>query len=94
MLETDEGSDAFVVSVWQEIEGLPRLTPLKIRALMRLPGSFLWPYQPLPPIGKTISFTGNLLTVEDGTAFVGVYDHSFFMEDDIDEFECLDNLMN
>ena len=62
--------------------------------MMRLPESFLWPYQPLPPVGKTISFTGKLLTVEDNIAFVGVYDHSFFMEDNIDEFECLDNLMN
>ena len=94
VLETDEGNDTFVVSVWQQIEGLPGLTPLKIRAMMRVPGSFLRPYQPLPAIGKIITFTGNLLTVEDGTAFIGVYDHSFFMEDDIDEFEYLDNLMN
>ena len=62
--------------------------------MMWLQGSFLWLYQPLPPIGKIISFTGNLLTVKDGIVVVGVYDYSFFMEDDIDEFEYLDNLMN
>ena len=92
VLDTDKSSETFVVSVWQQIMGLPGLTPLKIRAMMRLPESFLWPYQPLPSIGKTISFTGNLLTVEDDTAFVGVYNHSFFMEDDVDEVDYLEKI--
>ena len=94
VLANDESNDTFLVTVWQMIQGLSCLTPLKIRAMMRVPESFLWPYQPLPPIGKTISFSSNPLTVEDDTAFVDVYNHSFFMEDNIDEFECLENLMN
>ena len=92
VFETDEGNDSFVVKVWQHIFGVLFLSPLTIRAIMRLPDSFLRAYQPLPPVESTITFTGDLLTVENGIAFVAVHDHSYFFENEFDEFEQLDNL--
>ena len=52
------------------------------------------PYQPLPPVGKPVTFTRNLLTVENDTAFVGVYNLCFFLEDSVDEINYLKNMIN
>ena len=87
--ETDEGNDTFMVTVWQQIFGVPLLTPLRIRAMIWLPDSFLWTFQPLPPLESTITFTGNLLTVENGTALIAVDNHSYFVEDENDKFETM-----
>ena len=38
-----------------------------LRAMIRLTNSFLRPYQPLSPVESTITFTCDLLTVENGT---------------------------
>ena len=61
--------------------------------MIRLNDSFLRPVQALPPLHSTISFTRNLLTVENSTAFVTVDNHSYFVESEVDEFEDLDNNM-
>ena len=40
-----------------------------------------------------MTFTGDLLTVENGIAFVTVDDHSYFGGNEIDDFEEMDNNM-
>ena len=85
--ETDEGNDTFMVTVWQQIFGVPLLTPLRIRAMIWLPDSFLWTFQPLPPLESTITFTGNLLTVKNSTALIAMDNHSYFVEVESNKFQ-------
>lgn len=75
---TDETTDSFVVTVWQEIWGIPPLTPFTIRAIMSLNVNEERPYQRLPAPGTLIHFGGNLLTIQNGIAFVAVHYHSYF----------------
>ena len=93
VFETDEQNDTFTVKIWQDISGVPYLTPLMICAMIRVINGLLWPYYPLPPAEGLITFTGNLLTVENRTVFVAVDDHSCFVEDEIQMFEEQENLM-
>ena len=94
VFDIDEGNDTFMVKVWQYIFRVLHLAPLTIHAMICVPNGFLWSYQPLPPLGSLITFTGDLLTVENGMASVGVDDHSYFVEDEVQMFEELDNLMS
>ncbi|KAN0130931.1 hypothetical protein V8E53_011309 [Lactarius tabidus] len=71
----DESSDSFLVTVWQNIIGNNPLTPLTVRAIMSV---FENVTQPLPELYTTVSFCGELVTVEDSMTVVAVRDHSYF----------------
>ena len=85
VFEVDELNATIYVKAWQQIFGAPLLTPLTILAMMRPKDLFLREYQELPAIQSYISFTGDLLTVEIGTAWVLVDDHSYLTEVNPDE---------
>ena len=89
VIESDKSNDSFLVTSWQNMVGIPLLSPLTIRASIRLKDSFLRHFQPLPNPHSIIHFTGDLLTMKNNTAFVAVDDHSFY---DIqgDEFDTID----
>ena len=74
----DEETDSFIVNVWQEIWGIPPLTPITIRAIVSITHYDDRPYQHLPELHSIIHFGGDLLTIEDGTAFVALQYHSYF----------------
>ena len=38
--------------------------------------------------------SGNLLTIENGSAFITVDDHSYFVESEMDDFKDLDDKMS
>lgn len=91
VVDNDESDDSFTVTTWQDMVGIPLLSPLTTRATFRLKDGFLRNYQPLPEPHTSIAFTGNLLTITNGIAFVAVDDHSFF---DIqgNEFDAVDDV--
>ena len=78
VIETDSTNDSFLVTAWQDIIGIPVLSPLTIRAMMHVKINCLQSFQSLPPLESIISFAGDLLTVQNDTAFVAVDDHSYF----------------
>lgn len=67
-----------MVTVWQEITGVPPLTPISIRAIMTVTRCEHRPYQCLPDVHTILQFGGNLLTIQNGEAFVAVHHHSYF----------------
>jgi hypothetical protein len=89
--ETDESQDAFFMTSWQDMFRIPLLSPLTIQATMRLKDSFLRRFQPLPEPHSIIHFTGDLNTVQHGTALVAIDDHSYF-DAKGDEFDTVDDV--
>jgi hypothetical protein len=85
---TDKDSDSFLVTVWPKIHGILPLSPLTIRAMMRVKDSFTRLSQPLPRVNTMIGFSAQVLGFKDGILFVAVYSHSYFSpdSDDSDEF--------
>lgn len=79
MFANEEATESFIVTVWQEIWGIPPLTPFTIRAIMSVNINEERPYQRLPDPGTLIHFGGNLLTIQNGIAIVAVHYHSFFL---------------
>ena len=91
VIDNDKSDDSFYVTSWQDMVGIPLLTPLKIRATFRLKDGFLRSHQPLPDPHTVINFTGDLISVTNEHAKVAVDDHSFF---DMrgDEFDAVDEV--
>ena len=74
----EEATDLFMVTVWQEIMGIPPLTPISIHAIMTVKCCEHHPYQCLPNVHTILQFGGDLLTIQNGEAFITVHYHSYF----------------
>ena len=83
----DDTSDSFTLTVWQEITGIPPLTPLTICAVMSLKQGEQRPYQRLPEKNTVLHLGGDLLTIQNGIAWVAVHYHSYFACKTDDDFE-------
>ena len=67
-----------MVTVWQEIMGILPLTPISIRAIMTVKCCKHRPYQCLPNVHTILQFGGDLLTIQNGEAFITAHHHSYF----------------
>jgi hypothetical protein len=63
---TDKGSDSFLVTVWPKIDGVPPLSPLTIRAMIRVKENFTCLSQLLPRINSLIGFSAHILSFKNG----------------------------
>ena len=74
----EEATNSFMVTVWQEIMGILPLTPISIRAIMTVKCCKHRPYQCLPNVHTILQFGGDLLTIQNGEAFITAHHHSYF----------------
>ena len=84
---TDQRNHSFFVTVWQKIVGVPPLTPLTIRAILRECNS-LERSNVLPPLNTVVAFSGHILGFKDGVLFAAVFTTSYYSEssEESDEF--------
>lgn len=89
VFEEKEATDSFLVTVWQEIWGIPPLTPFTAHAIMSMKHYNNQPYQHLPEQKTIIHFGGDILIIKNGVAFVVVHHHSYFssVKDEVFELQ-------